>query len=263
METISAMPMAGGMSPADVKALMSNNNGFGDGQGLTWLLLLLLFGQGGFGNNAQGAQETVLRAIDGSDADIRYLGQILNSDVTAIQSSLCGIKEGIATQTGAIVSSSKDVINAIESGNCTISKELAACCCQQRLDAAETRLAMSQQTNALDKSICDLSFQNQMGFTNLGNTFREGLTTVSNQLTNGFNQTAFAIQAQTNQLENVMQAEGRATRELIRDREFAALEKENAEYRLQASQAAQTAAILSACGCCPNGNSGPGNSGNN
>lgn len=263
METISAMPMAGGMSPADVKALMSDNNGFGNGNGLTWILLLLLFGQGGFGNNANNTQDTVLRAIDGSDADIRYLGQILNSDITAIKSSLCGIKEGIATQTGTIVSSSKDVINAMQLGQCTLSKEFADCCCQTQRSIDTVRLDMSQQTNSIDKSICDLGFQNQMGFTNLGNIFRESLTTVSNQLTNGFNQTAFAIQAQTNQLETVMQAEGRATRELIRDREFAALEKENSEYRLQASQAAQTAAILAACGCCPNSNSGPGNSSNN
>lgn len=256
METISALPMNGlnSMSPADIKALTNGNDGLfnGNGGGLSLLLLLLLFGQGGFGNNAQGAQDTVLRAIDGSDADVRYLGQILNTDVTAIQSSLCQIQNGITAQTGAIVSSSKDVMNAIQSGQCTLSKELADCCCQQRLDSAENRLALSQQTNALDKTICDLGFQNQMGFTQLGNTFREGLATVSNQLTNGFNQTAFAIQAQTNTLENVIQAGDRGTQELIRDREFAALEKENSAFRLEASQAAQTAAILAACGCCSN-----------
>ena len=226
MDVVSAMPSGlGGMSPADVKALMSNGSGgFGGGDSASLILLLLLFGSGnGFGgNNAASNEQSVLRAIDGSDADIRYLGNILNTDVTAIQSSLCDIKTGMATQTGAIISSSKDVINAIQAGNCTLSKELAQCCC-------ENRLAICEQTNTLDKSITQNRFDNQMGFSK-----------VSNDLCTGFANLGFQNQQNTAAITDTIKGEGSATRALIRDREFAQLEKENATLRLSASQTSQT-----------------------
>lgn len=244
MDVVSAMPSAGGMSPADIKALVGNgSNGFlGDGSGngiLALLILFGLFGQGGFGNNASDTQNTILRAIDGSDADVRLLGTQLNQDVTVIQQALCDVKNGITANTGAVISSSKDVINAIQNGNCTLSKELAACCC-------ENRLAICQQTNTLENAITQNRFDSQMGFTKIGN-----------DLCTGFANQAFQTQQQTNAIQETVRSEGRATRDLIRDREFASLEKENNALRLAASQNAQTLAIeqkiQDVCGACSSG----------
>lgn len=254
METITALPTSNGMSAADIKALVGNdNNGIFGGQGggvAALLLFLLLGGQSGFGNNGNNS-DAVLRAIDGSDADTRYLGQILNTDITAIQSGLCDIKTGIATQTGAIVSSSKDVQNAIQTGLLSMSKDQAACCCQILRAQDAALLDNCKQTNTITGAITQNRFDSQMGFTNLGNTFREGLIDVENKMSTGFNQNAFAIQGQTNTLENAIQREGAATRELIRDTRFQDTRDENAALKLQISQANQTAAILTACGCCP------------
>lgn len=270
METISAMPLSSGssMSPADIKALMSNGGsdifGSGNGGGLITLLLLFgLFGQNGLGGNSnQSTQDTILRAIDGSDADVRYLGQILNTDVSSIQQGIASIQNGITAQTGAIVSSSKDVINSIESGQCTLSKELASCCCEQLRAIDALTLNNCQQTNTLTAAITENRFNNQMGFTTLGNTLREQASGISNQLTNGFNQNAFAIQAQTNELGNVIKAEGQATRELIRDDRFADLEKENLALRTEVGNAKLYSDIVTACGCaCPSSGSSKSSNG--
>jgi len=262
METISAMPYGNSMSPADIKALMSNSNGndlFGNGSGgglITLLLLFGLFGQNGFGGNSNSdTQATILRAIDGSDADVRYLGQILNTDVSAIQQGISSIQNGITAQTGALVSSSKDVINAMQNGQCTLSKELADCCCQQLRATDAMILDNCKQTNALNAAIVDNRFANQMGFTQAGNTLREGFAATQNQLTSGFNQNAFAIQAQTNELGNVIKSEGEATRALIRDNKFADLEKENLALRTEVGNAKLYSDIISACGCCPSSSS--------
>lgn len=236
METIAAIPSGGlnGMSAADIKALVGDDNGFGgNGNGLLALLILFgLFGNGGFGNNSGDAQQTILRAIDGSDADIRFLGAQLNTDVTAVQTALGDIKTGLAQISGSVISSSKDVINAIQSGNCTLSKELAEYCCNTQRAIDNVNLNMCNQTNALTSEIINNRFANQMGFTNLGN-----------EINKGFANQAFQTQAQTTALQDTIKAEGAATRNLIRDREFAALEKENAALRLQASQTAQTKEI--------------------
>lgn len=237
METIAAIPGGGlnGMSPADFKALMNSgeNGGFGSGNNMLALLILFgLFGNGGFGQNGGDAQQTILRAIDGSDSDIRFLGAQLNTDVTAVQTALGDIKTGLAQVSGSVVSSSKDVVNAIQAGNCTLSKELAECCCNTQRAIDNVNLNMCNQTSALTAEIVNNRFANQMGFTNLGNDINKGF---ANQ--------AFQTQAQTTALQDTIKSEGAATRNLIRDREFAALEKENASLRLQASQTLQTKEI--------------------
>jgi hypothetical protein len=42
------------MSAADLAAVMGNNDGFGNGNGAWWLLVLLLFANNGWGGNGFG-----------------------------------------------------------------------------------------------------------------------------------------------------------------------------------------------------------------
>lgn len=243
VERLIANDGAGGMSPADFKALMSNGgNGLGENGGLTWLFLLLLFGgtNGGFGRNNNGQElNTLLRAIDGSDADVRLLANQFNTTSDAVMQALCGIQNGITQQTGMIVSSSKDIQNSILSGNCQLSAQLAQCCCDAKLQAAENRLGMCEQTNTLQAAATQNRFDTQNGFQNL----------------------SFQGQQQTQQIIDVTREEGRATRALINDNTMQALRDQNAELRLAASQSQQNETlenfIRTCVGCCGGANPVP------
>ena len=81
------------MSPADIAAL-TKGNGFGDGNGLSWLVLIILFFGfmgGGFGWNRNG--ELGQYATAASQQDIlfgQHFGQI-NDRLTNIGNGICGL----------------------------------------------------------------------------------------------------------------------------------------------------------------------------
>lgn len=233
MET---MRLDAGMSPADVKALTSNGNGFDNGNTMAYILLLLLFGRGGYGMSGTDGQQTVLRAIDGSDADIRQLGNLLNADVNQLESAICDIKTGMAAQTGAINTSAQSIINSIQNGTCTLQSALASCCCDINRNIDRTNLNLCNAKADLTSEIVNNRFANQMGFKD-----------TQNEICNGFANVNFQNQANTAAITNTIKSEGADTRALIRDREFAQLEKENSQLR----QNAQTEHLerLICCGC--------------
>jgi len=155
-----------------------NNGGLFGGNGNAWggglvgFILGLLFGNngfggfGGFGGNSGmaaaslGAQATannntdlILNAINGTDADVRLLATTLNADVNEVKSALGTISTGLATLGSQVGMSSLQVVNAIQSGNATLSRQLCECCCENRLlttqQGYESRIQTIEQTNLL------------------------------------------------------------------------------------------------------------------
>lgn len=165
-------------------AAMNNNGGFGNGGGWMWMMFMWIlfpwiFGNNGFGKNmpmGNGVgQDLLLQAINGRADALNQLAGMLNTSVGNVQSAVNQVQSAVQTVGAQVGLSGAQVINSVQSGNASLSKQLCECCCENRLaianqtstlqsslashDAdvrlqmaqsdAESRLAISQQTNQL------------------------------------------------------------------------------------------------------------------
>lgn len=155
----------------------NNNNGWFGGNGLAGgalgFLLGLVFGNGwggfggfgGYGSNGAaasslGAQATaynntdlLMNAINGTDADIRQLATMANSDFDSMKTALATLNASLTNVGSQIGLSSLQVINAIQSGNASLASQLCQCCCENKLlvtqQGYEAQIATLNQTNQL------------------------------------------------------------------------------------------------------------------
>lgn len=154
-----------------------SGSGFGAGilggllGGLIWGGLGNGFGWGGGwgGNNGAaaaslGAQatannnaETILRAIDGTDSDVRLLATTLNTDVNTVKQNLATIQNGLTQIAGQTGLSAQQIINAIQSGDAALASQLCDCCCRMQQQVLtqgyESRIQNMQQTETLGNAI--------------------------------------------------------------------------------------------------------------
>lgn len=74
-----------------------------------------------------------------------------------IQQSINGVMTQLQSLGNQVGMSGQAIINAIQSGNCSIERQLAQCCCDNRLlttqQGYENRIAISEQTNVLGSKI--------------------------------------------------------------------------------------------------------------
>ena len=170
-----------GVDP-NVLLAMNRNCGFGgEGGWFMWVIFLFFLmgwggnGWGGFGNNRAGlagdaalgnlinndsGREMLMSAIQGNGNAINQLASTLNCDINSVKSAINGVMsqiQGVGNQVGM---SSQQIINAIQAGNCQIASKLADCCC-------ENRLAICQQTNALQNAINGIATGQERGFSSV------------------------------------------------------------------------------------------------
>lgn len=158
----------------------SGNGGFGDdswggGNGFLWLLLFLMMGGrwgngwGGNGDGGGGAQavekavvearaaglsdQVVLDAIRGNDVALNQIASTLNCCIGDLRNAICGIDKSILQLSSQLGMSGQQIINAIQSGNCALTSQLANCCCEMKQLVTtmnyENRIANMDQTNQL------------------------------------------------------------------------------------------------------------------
>ena len=159
----------GGIDPTTLLAM--NNGGFGGMNNPFWMIFMLpflypffnMFGGGmwgngawanGFGGNNGGigflanqlnndaGRDLILQAINGRADALGQLAQILNTSVTNVQNGINSINTSLVTMDGNNKLTGAQIINTIQAGNTALGKQVAQCCC-------ENRLAICQQTNAL------------------------------------------------------------------------------------------------------------------
>lgn len=154
-----------------------NNGLFGGGSGfgagiLGGLLGGLIWGGiggnggWGWGNNGNGAAaslgaqataigntDTILRAIDGTDSDVRLLATTLNTDVNTVKQNLATIQNGLTQLSGQTGLSAQQIINAIQQGDSGLASQLCQCCCEMRQLTVEqgyqNQIRTLEQTSAL------------------------------------------------------------------------------------------------------------------
>ncbi len=185
MSLIGSLLQKQGCDPNMVMAMMNNRNcGFGgEGGWFMWIIFLFfLMGWGGNGNgfgfnrcngngmgdaalanliNNDNGRDLLMQAIQGNGNAINQLASTMNCSIGQIQSAIGNLMtqvQGVGNQVGM---SSRDIINAIQAGNCNIASKIADCCC-------ENRLAICQQTNTLEKSLNTINVGQEKGFANIG-----------------------------------------------------------------------------------------------
>ena len=160
----------GGLSAADVAAVMNGNgnNGFGwGGDGAWWLIILFLFamnGNGwGFGGNGGGQivpdmqrgfdQQQVLGQLGGISAAVA--NGFANAEISAANRQMAGMQQMFGIQT------------AVDGRLDSLAMSLQQCCCDNRAatadlkytianEGAATRTAMAQGNQAILDKLCQL-----------------------------------------------------------------------------------------------------------
>lgn len=169
-----------GIDPNTMLAMMNNNGGFG-GQGGWFIWVIFLFfiwgwGGNGWGNGRNGGgcgeaslanminndngRDLLMQAIQGNANAISQLASNLNCSVGQVQQSINAVMTQIQSVGNQVGMSGQQVINAIQSGNCSIARQLSECCC-------ENRLAICNQTNTLQQAINSVGVGQERGFANV------------------------------------------------------------------------------------------------
>ena len=139
---------------------LNNNGGFGGNGYWIWILFMWMMWGGngnGFGNNNgtgfisnqlnnNAGRDLLLQAINGRADSLNQLASMLNTSVESVKNGIFSLQSAINMVGNQVGMSGLETINAIQAGNATLGRQLCECCC-------ENRLAICQQTNALQSSI--------------------------------------------------------------------------------------------------------------
>lgn len=209
----------GGLSAADIAAVMGNNsnNGFGFGNdGAWWLIILLLFGfNNGWNNGFGGGNGMMFPYMMGNTTQ----GDIQRGfDQSAVISSLNGINSAIANGfSNAEVSrcnSQANILqtlnanqNAMTAGMNALAMSLQNCCCENRAGLADLKYVVATENcadrAAVSDGIRDVLASNTANTQALINATNAGIQTVMDKICqlelDGKNQRIADLQTQLNE----------------------------------------------------------------
>lgn len=183
-----------GISVADALALRNGSgDGFGDGNGAWWIVILaLLFGWGrngngafGGGNDNGGWSPCCVPATHQAMTDAFNFNQLDNS-LRGLEQGLCNGFYTSAQQTNSILAALQD------------------CCCK-------TQTTMLQGFNGIEGALCSMGYQNQAGFNALGTQLascccdiERGQDAIKYQLEKATNQLAITNDRNTDRILNYL-----------------------------------------------------------
>ena len=171
-----------GVSLADIAAVTGNNrNNDGMwGDGAWWIVILLIFGWGGFGNNGWGGNgygngytdaaiqrgfdnQAVLSKLDGINNGICSLGYDQLAQMNGINTNILQTGFGIQQAINADTVSGMQNTNAIQSTLTNMAAQNASCCCetQRQIERgfADTNYNMATQACQTRQAIADSTRQ--------------------------------------------------------------------------------------------------------
>lgn len=182
----------------------------------------------------------LMDAIKGNGTAVGQLAGQLNCDFNTLNSAICDVKGGIDKVAGAIGFSAERVINAVQSGDASISRQLSECCCN-------IRDAITRQ-----------GYENQLATVNQTNTLQSAINFVNSSVERGFAATNYETAQQTCAIEKAIEnstaqilAGQRAAEMREMQREIQTLRDERNAYQLSASQQLQTQNLVNQLRPCP------------
>ena len=167
-----------GVSLADIAAVTGNNRNSDGmwGDGAWWIVILLIFGWGGFGNNGWGSNgavngytdaaiqrgfdnQTVVSKLDGISNGICNLGYDQLAQMNGINTNILQTGFGIQQAINADTVSGMQNTNAIQSTLTNMAAQNASCCCetQRQIERgfADTNYNMATQACQTRQAIAD------------------------------------------------------------------------------------------------------------
>ena len=154
----------GEMSAADLAAVVGNSNGendgFGNGSGGWWIILLFLclFGNGGWGNgfgggNNGGTGSLFYPFMNQTDIiNSGFRDQMLNDNITGIRDDINGIQTQLCNGFSDVQMTNMQSVfglqNAINAGVNGLQSQLAQCCCDNRLATCQTQNIIQSESAA-------------------------------------------------------------------------------------------------------------------
>ena len=248
MNWIAPLLQQKGIDP-NVLAMM-NNGGFGNGNWIWILFLILLFGRngfGGYGDNVAGTgylsnqitntagRDLLMQAITGNGTAVQNLASSLNCDINSIKCAINGVQSSICQVGNQVGMSGQQIINAVQQGNMGLMQQIAQCCCDNKL--LVTNMSYEGQIRDL---------QNTAQVTNR-------IDYLTNSVTQGFNSTAYETAQQTCALQNGMRDQTQtilnkldAIEDSRKDRQIADLTAQLTAATSRAERAAELAPITKA-----------------
>lgn len=165
-----------GLDPNMLLAMNKGNGGFGEGGWFMWVIFLFFLmgwggnGWGGFGNNGRGGianelnndygRSLLMDAIGGNRNAISNLATQLNCTEGQIQGAISALTAQVGNVGNQVGMSGQQVINALQQGNMQLASQLAQCCC-------DNKMAIAQQTTALQNNINAILNEQEKGFANV------------------------------------------------------------------------------------------------
>ncbi len=165
-----------GLDPNLLIAMNKGNGGFGEGGWFMWVIFLFFLmgwggnGWGGFGNNGRGGianelnndygRSLLMDAIGGNRNAISNLATQLNCTEGQIQGAISALTAQVGNVGNQVGMSGQQVINALQQGNMQLASQLAQCCC-------DNKMAIAQQTTALQNNINAILNEQEKGFANV------------------------------------------------------------------------------------------------
>lgn len=190
--------------------------------------------------NSNQNSNLLMDAIKGNNVAIGQLASQLNCDFNTLNSAICDVRGGIDKVAGQVGFSAERVINAINAGDCQISRQLSECCCN-------VRDAITRQ-----------GYENQLATVNQTNTLQNTLNFVNSSVERGFASTNYETAQQTCAIEKAIEnstaqilAGQRAAEMRELQREIQSLRDERSAYQMSALSQQQTQTIVNQLRPCP------------
>ena len=126
----------------------------------------------GFGNDSSGfgslssqlnndaSRELLMQAINRNGGAIDGLAQMFNCKSDTITQAINGVMTQVQNVGNQVGMSGMQIINAVQAGNTQLGQQIAQCCC-------DNRLAICQQTNAIQNSINNVAAGQERGFSSI------------------------------------------------------------------------------------------------
>lgn len=250
---ISSLCNRQGIDPGYLIAMCNQNGMNGGGGWWAWIVILLIFGWGGFGGNglfggrgngqgladlgqlvnSDAGRDLIMQAIQGNANAISQLASTVHCDTNQLSAAIQSVSSQICNLGNTLGLGQRDIIQQIMLGNQSILSQLCSCCCDLRQQISDFRgdiaLQMCNQTNTLQGAI----------------------NTLSTGVERGFAATNYAFADQTCQLKQAIAEQTQVINDKFCQLEMREMQRENQNlrdqvqaYQLSASQQAQTANIV-------------------